>query len=91
MNIRIYFCFIILYSGQILHAQNSFEYTYDAAGNRISRTVSVGGGTQKSLSIYDSSTGKVRDEDYSSFARTPLMRTGFAGIRRNLNFIKKKE
>ncbi|NOY37995.1 MAG: hypothetical protein GXO83_10535, partial [Chlorobi bacterium] len=28
----------------LVHAQNSFEYTYDAAGNRTSRTLVVGGG-----------------------------------------------
>lgn len=45
-----------------VYAQNSYSYVYDNAGNRISRTVVIGGGTQKSLSIYDPNTGKVKDE-----------------------------
>lgn len=32
-----------------LIGQSSFNYIYDPTGNRISRTVTIGGGTQKSL------------------------------------------
>ena len=53
-------CFLII--GCSVNSQTSVHYTYDNAGNRTSRTVSVGGGSQKSLSIYDPNTGKVKDE-----------------------------
>ncbi|NOY38045.1 MAG: T9SS type A sorting domain-containing protein [Chlorobi bacterium] len=59
------FTIILIYCTTLflpLFGQSSFDYLYDPAGNRISRTVVVGGGTEKSLSIFDPSTGKVKDE-----------------------------
>ncbi len=52
----------LMSSFEMLLSQSSFSFKYDPAGNRIRRTVTVGGGTQKSLSIYDPNTGKVKDE-----------------------------